>query len=283
MSIYYNEYQVQREMAKSGVSWFKFDEPSGNVTDSKGTAVGTINGGVTRIAGFNGEGRALNFNGVNSYVQFNQKVIPIGKKSIVFEFKRNGRPSSTELLIDSSSYNWSNHGMSIWINTDGRIVWSVYRAVINTSIFDIFSTYVCDGRRHGITFTWDGTTDSSGVKVYVDNRRIPVSTATARSTELRAAPYNMRLGASNSNSFYFNGQIDNLEIYNDVIDPLAHKHLILSNNEAYTAKSGEWENVGIPTNQTYVNLGMDTITTAQANELRGVLPYGKGKISVLKV
>lgn len=84
MALYYSEKQVQREMGKYGISWFKFDEPSGNVTDSKGDAVGVVNG-ATRIKGVSGN--ALNFTSGDNVV-FSSKPIPLGKKSIRFKFKK---------------------------------------------------------------------------------------------------------------------------------------------------------------------------------------------------
>src|SRR6185312_2429883 len=50
---------------------FPFDEVSGNVIDTMNPSIiGTVTG-ATRVTGWNGEGKALSFNGTSDYVTFN--------------------------------------------------------------------------------------------------------------------------------------------------------------------------------------------------------------------
>ncbi len=233
-----NPLYTQSFMDKYGISWFKFDEPSGNVTDSKGTAVGTINGGVTRVAGCNGQGNALSFNGTNGYLQFDQKVIPVGKKSIRFKIKTNETGGSLDTRLISNADGTVETGLRIRINALGYLVFENLYSVSGTSNFyAVTSDIINDGEWHDVLCTWDGTTDTDGVKLYLDGT-LSMHPSSYGAKVLETEPLrNLVLGrnpnTSHSAAFAFNGQLDNLEIYNDVIDPLANKILISSEENKY--------------------------------------------------
>jgi hypothetical protein len=203
-------------------NWFKFDEASGNVTNSKGTAVGTVTNAI-RVSGWNGEGNAISFNGTNSYVQFNAGIIPLGEKSVRFKIKRNGNPSNVEMILSSDNYDSSKNGFRCLLNTDGTILMGAVRGIVGTSLFMLTSTIsVCDDQWHDILLTWDGTTRESGVKLYIDDLFIPNVTATATTTAESNPQNNLCMGARlNSNGgardFYFKGEIDSFETYNKVL------------------------------------------------------------------
>lgn len=231
----YNLAQVEREMAKSGVAWLRFDEPSGNVTDSKGTAVGAVTG-TTRVAGVNGN--AISFNGISDYVQFASKFIPLGKKSIRFKIKcsTNTIPETGNItVIVGDAQGTPGHGNNIYINVDGSICWASYKAVSGQFRFHLISTInICDNQWHDVLCTWDGTTNTGTAKLYIDDMTTPHVVATANIAETVTQQYNVTVGKSASgNMYYFNGQLDELEIYNNVIDtsPIyISKHLISTND-----------------------------------------------------
>lgn len=258
---------VLREMNKYGVAWFKFDEASGNVTDSKGTAVGTVTG-ATRVTGVSG--KALNFNG-SSYVQFNSKVVPIGKKSIRFKIKTNQMGGRILSHIESAT----NNGEAIGVFTDGTIWWRIFNG--GSAIIDIKSTVtVVDNEWHDILLTWDGTKSTGGVKIYIDNMNTPSNTGTATNLETSTQSRNFTIGAiwnGTAYSAYFIGQIDELEIYNNVINSSADKTLILSDYEykKYDKANSRWVSVSNaePSESDFINYGMSeiTLTSTELNKL----------------
>ncbi|RRJ66413.1 hypothetical protein EHV15_28440 [Paenibacillus oralis] len=222
----YNPLYTQYLMDKCGVAWFKFDEVSGNVADSKGTAVGTINGGVARVAGWNGSGSALSFNGSDSKVVFSNKIIPIGKKSIRFRF----RTTSDTGVILSTCNDSSEKGLIIQTG-NGLLRLFFLKGVSGQYSLDVPSLpYINDGVWHDILYTQDSL---NNVQVYVDNMNHPVASTKLSDTEYIGSR-NLHLGCTPSSSVFFNGQIDDIEIYNDVIDPIAKKFLLSANNRIYS-------------------------------------------------
>lgn len=227
-------------------NYFTFDESSGNVTDLKGTAVGTVTG-ATRTTGWNGEGNALNFDG-NDYVQFNQKVLPVGAKSIRFKIKTNDTPNNFSNILDGRS---SSGGLVVYISPSNpdKLVFSIKKNDDDKLFLITTSTSINDGRWHDVLFTWDGTTEKDSVKLYVDNMNTPDAMDTALSIENMQGT-NLTIGKNSISSYlYFKGQLDELEIYNDVINPVEELPLdnfemttrLLTGGVSSTDKDNEWD------------------------------------------
>lgn len=265
-----------------GVSYFKFDESSGNITDSKGTALGTINGGVTRVTGYNGQGSALNFNGTNGYVQFNQKVIPVGKKSIRFRIRKNGYPPSGSFQSIVSNASGVTHcgfqaildSTSIYVQIlTGTGNWNT-TSIANIKIESTLSN-VCDNQWHTILFTWDGLTGVNNAKLYIDDMLNPKGETSVTKLEVDQPTNNLVIGADGSTKQFdfFYGQIDNLEIYNEVISPISDKTLIYHQGIYKYYKSNLWQSLGSTVTQDdYINYGMEdlsNISEVKWSELTG--------------
>lgn len=263
-----NPLYTQQLMNKYGASWIKFDESSGNVTDSKGSAIGTITG-TTRVTGVSGN--ALSFDGT-SYVSFNSKSIPLGKKSIRFKIKKDTLPTEVVETIIGDGYGSTQHGNLISITGTGSIRWISNKAVNGATRFSVSSTKnICDGQWHDVLFTWDGTTNVDGVKVYVDDMVTPNATGTANLTETVVQSNNLGLGKSfDANVYFFKGQLDELEIYNEVINPLANKILLLSNEKVYSLKSNEVKHL---TNMTSNVLPAPLVATASSQNNTTLIPF----------
>lgn len=236
-----NEY-AKREMAKSGVAWFKFDEASGNVNDSKGTAVGTVTG-TTRVQGISGN--AISFNGTGDFIDFNNPIIPLGKKSIRFKMKKANMQSKVENIIGNSNAT-SEHGTNVFFGADNFLYFQSTKAVSGTPRFLIgfnYSSYA-DNQWHDILLTWDGSVNTNGVKMYIDDMTSPKTQGTANLIESTQAGRSLRVARGFNTTVgaegFFNGQLDNLEIYNDVIDltPI-NKTLILHDGEYKRATDKE--------------------------------------------
>lgn len=266
------------KMNSYGVSWFKFDESSGNVIDSKGSAVGTISGGVTRVTGWNGQGSALSFNGSNGYVQFNSIVIPAGKKSIRFKIKTNAT-TNTYFLTNLNQFS-TQYGLAMSTRASGQLYIGLGKATAATNFEFISNKNINDGQWHDILFTWDGTTNADGIKLYIDNMNTPDVIYTASSLETVSPSSNLILGRQGTlNVNYFSGQIDELEIYNEVISPIPDKTLIFHNNQYkyLNTSNNVWTAVAQPiTSDKYIQYGMSDVSIvpeSKWSELTGDIQF----------
>lgn len=232
-------------------NYFTFDEASGNVMDSKGTSVGTV-AGATRVTGWNGQGNAMNFVSSSS-VTFNTKPFPVGKKSVRFKVKFLAK-SAYQMLMTTSRGGYDK-GLQIIASNTGQIGVSINSGNslgVSSTLLNVSSVKnVGDGLWHDVLFTWDGTTNPDAGKIYVDDMKIPDGVDTATNVETSVSSYNLMLGKGYAGDpFHLTGQLDQIEIYNDVIDP--NKIVpILENNEFTTRlmtggisasdKDNEWD------------------------------------------
>ncbi|NMI02856.1 hypothetical protein HF638_02655 [Paenibacillus sp. SZ31] len=215
-------------MDKCGVAWFKMDEESGNLVDSKDSFIGTNNGSNV-VTGLSGNARS--FNGTNSHVIFNAPVVPVGKKSIRFKFKYSDIPSTDIAIIDCGGTS-AQRGFLFATNPSG-IVFQVSRGTSGTFNFRWAGGHYNDNSFHDFLYTYDGTLSSNSVKIYIDN--VLVHSGTALSLESGVYSNNLTLGRFASVASGFGkGVLDELEIYNEVIDPVLKKILISSGETTYS-------------------------------------------------
>ncbi|SHN71816.1 Concanavalin A-like lectin/glucanases superfamily protein [Paenibacillus sp. ov031] len=260
----YNALYTKYLMDKYGVSWFKFDETvTSTVLDSKGTNTSTVTG-TSIVSGVSGNARSFDGAGL---IQLNSRVIPLGRKSIRFKFKRNGNPLSDEYIISNELGSSGNHGdrISVTGNT-GLITWVSCKGT--SGVFRLaFSSpnSVCDNQWHDILLTWDGTTNTNTAKIYVDDMKNPVATSTATAIETTAQSTNLVIGASSlSNArLYFTGLIDELEIYNEVVVPIMSKILLSYGDKVVSVKQGSPQENLVPamTNYTIPSGTVEASTT----------------------
>jgi hypothetical protein len=93
--------------------------------------------------------------------------------------------------------------------TDGNNDW-------NNTIFSIGTNKKLSlNQWHYVVFTWDGTTNPNGIKIYVDDTSKPDITTTARRTETHAQTYNLTIGTSYGKLLPFVGDLDQMEIFSD--------------------------------------------------------------------
>lgn len=218
---------TEQLMEQYGVAWFGFDESSGNVLDKLGNNyVGTVTG-ATRVQGWNGEGYAMNFSGNNQYVQFNNKIVPIGSKTIRFKIKKDEIPNNYQQILSNNGDSSNSYGIqsSIDIST-GRIYFSLSKGTPGVVNFNVSSEFnICDGKWHDILFTWDGTTNVNEVMLYIDDMSRPHTTSTAISNETSIQTNNLSIGCVKNSSgvinttTLFRGQIDDLQIYSKALLP----------------------------------------------------------------
>ncbi|MBN3423613.1 LamG domain-containing protein [Clostridium botulinum] len=235
-------YYPKKDYLVSLVANYKFNETSGTVClDSKGTYNGTYMGttNVTDISqGISNTYRT--FNGINDYIAFNNQIIPIGKKSIKFKIKTT--TTSSSFIINNSGGATANYGFLLGINNsegDGKVAVNISKSTSGSyNLILISNKTVCDGNWHTVLFTWDGTTSTNSAKLYIDDLINEDVAGTPLVTETINASYNLFVGKTGNPSspyYFFNGSLDEIEIYNEVIEFTANKYIIQDkNNNLYT-------------------------------------------------
>ncbi|OBR64924.1 hypothetical protein A7K91_04915 [Paenibacillus oryzae] len=227
-------------MDRYGVAWFKMDEASGNLIDSKGAFVGT-NTGTTIVPGTSGNAR--NFNGINNVVQFNGRVIPVGKKSVRFRIKTNQISPAGDyaFVLDTRGTNLTTGGGLVCFVYQGNLYFGM---IFATQAVYVSHLNISDNLWHDVLFTWDGTSNLNGLKLYVDDLITPKAMNT-KSFPGEIHTVNLRLGWGGY-PYYFRGQLDELEIYNDVITTQPDRSLIHKNGSYLTffPEYMEWRSVG---------------------------------------
>ncbi len=244
-------------MDRCGVAWFKMDESSGNLIDSKGSFVGT-NNGTTVVAGVNGKARS--FNTSNNYISFNGPIIPIGKKSIRFKFKINNVPNNPMIIMSNGGYEANIYGTTVYVRPSsftfpGSIQFQV---VEGTTIIGYASceVNVCDGKWHDILFTANDDT----INVYLDDMVNPINSRKFTKKETVQPSRNLFLGRYPRGDSPYIGLLDEVEIYGDRISLIPDKTLILHSG-TYKYYSSSWLSIGsIATEQDYKRYGMDDIS-----------------------
>lgn len=141
--------------------------------------------------------------------------------------------SSDEVPVGGSVRNWqfirwNNKARFILRNSSGSSI-----VDINTS-----SKTINDGNWHNIVATWDGTTGTNGVKIYVDN--VLEAQGTASSTALANSAIPMVMSGSSA-TWDFIGKISNIAIWNsDQSANIANIYNNGSPQSTYTTTPTAW-------------------------------------------
>lgn len=244
-------------MARCGVAWFKMDEASGSLVDSKGVFVGT-NTGATVVAGFSGNARS--FNGTSQYITINGKVLPAGRKSIRFKINAMNKPSNFGVIL-GNGYSTTEYGTIVQVESSGYINVVMLKGVSGES-FSLTTPFdVCDGQWHDVLITWDGTTSINSFKVYIDDMVTPKGTGTPNFTQTVDGTSNLTIGKrSDASDRFFNGVLDEIEVYNDVISGIPDKVLIYHDG-MYKYFANSWQTIGSTvTENDYIAYGMNDIS-----------------------
>ncbi|OBR64923.1 hypothetical protein A7K91_04910 [Paenibacillus oryzae] len=233
-------------MDRCGVAWFKMDESTGNLVDSKGNFVGT-NFGTTSVPGVSGNAR--NFNGSSSYITFNNPVIPLGKKSVRFRIKKASRPAVAQVVWGNAVDATIRNGIYCSVEPAGHLAIAVLdaRGWSDLNINLGSGIDICDNEWHDVLFTWDGTTNVEGARFFVDDMVNPKSRKTAKRNETAAPGFNLTIGKNpEANSNFLLATLDGLEVYNDVISNQPDRSVIFKDSHYFKFFPGfmEWRAVG---------------------------------------
>lgn len=188
--------------ARGLVGYWKFDETSGTTAiDSSGNGKdGTIQSDPVRTTGK--IGNALLCNG-NDYIDLPNDLGYTTAVSAFAWFKMNGTPPGNYHII------FGGQQLEISINTSGYLRTGVYT---NTRFVSNHGSGLLDGQWHFVGFTFDGTTKTSYIDGFaVGTQQITSGTLTASFADRRIGRY------GSSTTYYLNGTLDELRIYNRAI------------------------------------------------------------------
>lgn len=178
---------------------WKFDEASGGTgTDAAGGATATLFNNPARVAGVSGN--AVSFNGTNQYAQATVNVSE-NVSAVSLWFRTTQSSGGLFSVVDGSS----SFDRCVFLN-GGNIssyIWS------GETIISSGEDYA-DGQWHHVVHTFGGAI--GGQKLYVDGVQVASGGKAQSDFNWQTA---IKIGhAPNAGSPYFNGQIDDVRIYN---------------------------------------------------------------------
>ncbi|WP_036215211.1 LamG domain-containing protein [Lysinibacillus sphaericus] len=256
-------------LSKYGKAFISFDETSGNAMDSIGGYTGTLVGTPTRVAGWNGKGSAMSFNGTTQYIEFNNTLVPTVSFSIRFKLKV-GVTTDNRVVLGTQNVSNVNKGFRITARSDGHLAIAFGNGTEyilkdeSGSLGFSHSKIVNDGNWHDVLMTFDGL----NLLFYIDDMTRPVRTGTISTNVTHEG--NLKLGYMGTTT-YFNGQLDSIEVYDRVISPIPDKYLVEHNSQYKYHDGTSWKST-TPTEANFIQYGMNNlnhITEKQWKELSG--------------
>lgn len=218
---------TEQLMYKYGVAWFDFDESSGNAVDKLGNNyVGTVTG-ATRVQGWNSEGKAMNFNGGVNYIQFNNPLITTLSFTIKFKIKVFSFPSTEVnkngyiVFQNAPTTGWDN-GLGVFLNKEGdylrmSMIFGKVDICVSDELLELNKWY-------DVIINYDSASKVS--KIFKNDNLSGI----VGNTTHKFGTVNAIIGKQyESNQRYFNGQIDDLQIYNKALSPsdFTQKRLVI--------------------------------------------------------
>jgi hypothetical protein len=269
---------------------YKFDgESNTTVIDSGRVKVDGESRGTNHenfFPGYNGKGKSRYFNGIDDTLSFNNAFYKqIGPVSFRFKIKKDASTFSSERLepIINTGGNNFRGGYFIGIGTEKLNNRSGGRPVLtsrNGTLYILYSPYedkisfeiqtpesVCDGQWHDILFTWDGTKTANAVKLYLDDMITPVAQATAlyeegaRITFLDMGNRLNNIEGVKFESYWYNGYLDDVQIYDSVIT-------------AESSTPGSSSNLKAVGGDSKVDLTWDAVTNATSYTIKRATTAG---------
>ena len=141
--------------------------------------------GCSIVEGPTAETKAVKGTTVSSGVDLNAKVIPLGKKTIRFRLKWDGKACT---LVDETGGSAANFGTRITISVAGIITWTQYNG--GSALFSVSTERILANKWKDILCVWDGTTTSNMVACFIDGELQAQASAAALPAELAVATNN---------------------------------------------------------------------------------------------
>ena len=197
-------------MTNGMLAYWKFDETSGSTADdAHSTNNGTISAGVT-INQTGTLGRAYDFNGTSSNVDFGTACRPTTALSISLWFNT-ADISNEQQLIGNAGYSTGWCGYRVTIGNTGFINFML-GTNSGTVLDKSYGSGKDDGAWHHVVCTWDG----SNAYIYIDNVK---STASVMSTPINyGGADELRAGSNgDATAMFYGGLLDEICIYDRAI------------------------------------------------------------------
>ena len=214
-----NEYIPKKDYSNNLVAKWVFDDTNKDYVD--GNIIKDVSGngydGTMNNLKFVDDpdlGKCAYFNGTNANVQFSDKIIPIGKKSIKVNVKKTTRENGYLLItfFDGNNevgcnFHCTSNGMRMTLETKPKSL-----------ELDMISSKLCDNTKGNILlYTWDGTKKADTAKMYAGNLKEPLSIGTSKFEEKDRSTRNLSIGKIGDWGT-FEGYIQSIEIYNEVLE-----------------------------------------------------------------
>ncbi len=196
------------------VAYYTFD---GTLEDSAGTndlSNGTNPAPSASEDRFGNSNSALNFDGTPLNVRAGNPVIPAGATTIAFYMKRTGDSPGTEFHILGSNNITANFGTRIHLDENNSFTprWFMGKGTQgDLNFFTQGSTSIGLDEWIHLAFTWDGTTSTDGVKIYVNG--VLDGTGTAQEPITNPGSDNLFIGGLESGRGHV-GDLDDVAIWN---------------------------------------------------------------------
>jgi hypothetical protein len=210
--------QVPNYVPTNGlVGWWPFN---GNANDESGNGNnGTVNGATLTTDRFGNANKAFSFDGIDDYIQLNSlSLIGNQNRSISFFSKLNNANLSSDISAISyggNSPNCSQAGGDIECgffnlnnNASVRVDGTCTAAYSNNTIQD--------SQWHFVVFTFDNTQgiDFNFFKIYIDGLSVSIGAYNGSTILNTVSLSNLVFGKSNKTSRFFDGNLDDIGIWN---------------------------------------------------------------------
>ncbi|MHB9924546.1 LamG-like jellyroll fold domain-containing protein [Clostridium botulinum] len=233
------KYTPKKDYSSNLISKYNFDDNDNTCRDNMSGYNGIYNG-TTKI--IENDIAFRKFNGTGDYIKIPFNIVPIGKKSVRFKIKNVQNASGGYILNSEPVSGNPACGLYIICQKDG-ITFRITEGNNNQPLLINKNIDFSANDARDVLFTWDGTTSSEGVKLYIDNMLTPVKSIKAESTNETYQGNETRLGKYSPISGYeryFKGELGELEIYNEVIEFIDKRFLIQDkNNILYTLNGAD--------------------------------------------
>jgi len=200
-------YWQQEILPPELVAYWKLDETEGSIAyDSVGEYDGTLYGEPLWQPEDGKVGGALQLDGVDDYVSTPFIISPADGDFSVFAWIKGGVPGQVVL---------SQIGGVRWLCTDsleGNLMTEL-KGPGRSSVPLLSQTVITDGNWHRIGFVWDG----SNRRLYVDD--VEVAKDAQDGLEIATGGFYIGTGKAMEAGTYWSGLIDDVRIYNRVVEP----------------------------------------------------------------
>lgn len=235
----------------SKLAWYKFDVGYGETANNSGFGGSTISaafGASTAAPSWTNTakiGKALLFTAANNtYIRTpitDENGLNIrGEITYSAWFKRNTNTGYQTLIDMLDSCN--SNGDGFYLRFTNQTLY--FRGIIDeVSGIDPFALSYTNSSStgdttnwHHVVVTWDGTTNTNGVKMYIDGIQVNQTTAAADASNMETLDgHNLTIGSLMCNTHSFDGYIDEVKIYNTV---LTKDEVLLDYNQGSTIVLG---------------------------------------------